>query len=143
MPKLPWEDQFMESIPAIVAGGETEERARKLLTDYIRLARTTAMPEALDFEQHPDLAATASPYLRRDEEIHDLRLVASPRDMAESEPIKRELARLNIRSFKEAKERQRQGQILVLFPEGTRSRDGRRVAGLLPQEMRGAYARTA
>lgn len=52
-------------------------------------------------------------------------LVASPRDMAENEPIKRELARLNIRSFKEGKERQRQGHILVLFPEGTRSRDGK------------------
>jgi len=212
MSKLPWEDQFMESIPAIVAGGETEERARQLLTDYIRLARTTAMPEALDFEHHPELAATAPAYLGRDEEIHDLMLaivtpllsryhlqghihferaiaaakscgvtlvsnhlshfdaavlygllrreakyrayaenmffiagrlvftsdysrvagrmfhsmlVASPRDMAENEPIKRELARLNMRSFKEAKERQRQGQILVLFPEGTRSRDGR------------------
>lgn len=55
----------MESIPAIVAGGETEERARQLLNDYIRLARTTAMPEALDFEHHPELAATASLYLGR------------------------------------------------------------------------------
>lgn len=212
MSKLSWEDQFMESIPAIVAGGETEERARQLLTDYIRLARTTAMPEALDFEHHPELAATASPYLGRDEKIHDLMLaivtpllsrykvhgltnfekviptltttgvtivanhlslfdaavvygllhrephlkqyaekiffiagrlvftsdysrvagrmfhsmlVASPRDIAENEPIKRELARLNIRSFKEGKERQRQGHILILYPEGTRSRDGR------------------
>jgi len=212
MSKLSWEDQFMESIPAIVAGGETEERARQLLNDYIRLARTTAMPEALDFEHHPELAATASPYLGRDEEIHDLMLaivtpllsrykvhglanfekvipmltttgvtivsnhlslfdaavvygllhrephltqyaekiffiagrlvftsdysrvagrmfhsmlVASPRDMAENEPIKRELARLNIRSFKEGKERQRNGHILILYPEGTRSRDGR------------------
>lgn len=202
----------MPSIPAIVAGGETEDRARQLLTDYIRLARSTAMPEALDFEHHPELAATASPYLARDEEIHDLMLaivtpllsryavrglgnfekvipalktkgvtivsnhlslfdaavvygllhrephlkqyaekiffiagrlvftsdysrvagrmfhsmlVASPRDMAENEPIKRELARLNIRSFKEGKERQRQGHILILYPEGTRSRDGR------------------
>ncbi len=212
MEKLPWEDQFMQSIPAIVAGGETEERARQLLQDYIRLARTTGMPEALDFEHHPELAATASPYLGRDEEIHDLMLaivtpllsrfevkglenfiriipalttcgvtivsnhlslfdaaviyallhrephlkqyaekiffiagrlvftsdysrvagrmfhsmlVASPRDMAENEPIKRELVRLNIRSFKEGKERQRQGHILILYPEGTRSRDGK------------------
>jgi len=212
MEKLPWEDQFMQSIPAIVAGGETEERAKQLLQDYIRLARTTAMPEALDFEHHPELAATASPYLGRDEEIHDLMLaivtpllsrfkvtglenfekvipslttcgvtlvanhlslfdaavvyallhrephlkqyaekiffiagrlvftsdysrvagrmfhsmlVASPRDMAENEPIKRELARLNIRSFKEGKERQRHGHLLVLYPEGTRSRDGK------------------
>lgn len=212
MEKLPWEDQFMQSLPAIVAGGETEERARQLLQDYIRLARVTAMPEALDFEHHPELAATASPYLGRDEEIHDLMLaivtpllsrfevkglenfiriipslttcgvtivsnhlslfdaaviyallhrephlkqyaekiffiagrlvftsdysrvagrmfhsmlVASPRDMAENEPIKRELVRLNIRSFKEGKERQRQGHILILYPEGTRSRDGK------------------
>ena len=202
----------MQSIPAIVAGGETEERARQLLQDYIRLARTTAMPEALDFEHHPELAATASPYLGRDEEIHDLMLaivtpllsrfkvaglenferviptlttcgvtivsnhlslfdaaviyallhrephlkqyaekiffiagrlvftsdysrvagrmfhsmlVASPRDMAENEPIKRELVRLNIRSFKEGKDRQRQGHILILYPEGTRSRNGK------------------
>jgi 1-acyl-sn-glycerol-3-phosphate acyltransferase len=212
MAKLPWEEQFLQSIPALVAGGETEERARELLNNYIHLARKTAMPEALDFEHHPELAATASPYLGRDEEIHDLMLaivtpllsrykvngldnfekviptltttgvtivsnhlshfdaaviygllyrephlkqyaertffiagrlvftsdfsrvagrmfhsmlVASPRDMAENEPIRRELARLNIRSFKEAKERQRQGHILILYPEGTRSRDGR------------------
>lgn len=212
MDKLPWEDQFMESLPAIIAGGESEERARRLLQDYIRLARVTAMPEALDFEHHPERAANASPYLGRDEEIHDLMLaivtpllsrfsvaglenfnriipslttcgvtivsnhlslfdaaviyallhrephlrqyaekiffiagrlvftsdysrvagrmfhsmlVASPRDMAENEPIKRELVRLNIRSFKEGKERQRQGHILILYPEGTRSRDGK------------------
>jgi len=52
-------------------------------------------------------------------------LVASPRDMAENEPLKRDLTKLNIRSFREAKERQRNGQALVLYPEGTRSRDGR------------------
>lgn len=52
-------------------------------------------------------------------------LVASPRDMADNEPIKRDLARLNIRSFKESKERQKRGQALVLYPEGTRSRDGK------------------
>lgn len=202
----------MKSVPAFVAAGMTEERARGLLQDYIRLARTTALPPVLDFEHHPELAATSSPYLPRDEEIHDLMLaivtpllsrfqvtgianfekiipllttsgativsnhlslfdaavvyallhrephlkqyaeriffiagrlvftsdysrvagrmfhqmlVASPRDMAENEPIKRQLARLNIRSFKEGKERQRQGHILVLYPEGTRSRNGK------------------
>lgn len=52
-------------------------------------------------------------------------LVASPKDMAENESLKRELTRLNIRSFKEGKERQRNGQALVLYPEGTRSRDGK------------------
>lgn len=41
MEKLPWEDQFMQSVAAIAAGGETEERAKHLLQDYIRLARTT------------------------------------------------------------------------------------------------------
>ncbi|GAB4430688.1 MAG: hypothetical protein OHK0011_13380 [Turneriella sp.] len=212
MPKLPWEDQFMASIPALVSAGMPEERARALLQDYILLARQSALPPVLDFENHPELALSSSPYLPRDEEIHDLMLeivtpllnryavtglssferviphlttcgvtivsnhlsffdaaviyvllyreprlkalaensffiagrlvftsdysrvagrmfnsmlVASPRDMAENEPIKRELARLNIRSFKEAKERQRQGQVLILYPEGTRSRDGR------------------
>ncbi|MFO1525131.1 MAG: lysophospholipid acyltransferase family protein [Turneriella sp.] len=50
-------------------------------------------------------------------------LVASPRDMADNESIRRELMRLNLRSFKEAKERQRNGEALVLYPEGTRSRN--------------------
>lgn len=212
MPKLSWEDQFMESVAAFVSAGMREERARALLKDYIRLARQTALPQVLDFEHHPELAANASPYLARDEEIHDLMLaivtpllsrykvydlqnfekvvpyltlcgvtivsnhlsffdaavvygllhrephlkqyaekmffiagrlvftsdysrvagrmfhsmlVASPRDMAENEPIRRELVRLNVRSYKEGKERQRHGHILVIYPEGTRSRDGR------------------
>jgi len=212
MDKLIWEDQFLASVPAFVEAGMPESRARQLLQDYIRLARTTALPAVLDFEHHPELAASTSPFLERDAEIHDLMLaivtpllsrftvkgldnfekiipclhttgvtlvanqlslfeaavvyallyrephlrqyaekiffiagrlvftsdysrvagrmfhqmlVASPRDMAENEPIKRELARLNIRSFKEGKERQRQGHILVLYPEGTRSRDGK------------------
>lgn len=51
-------------------------------------------------------------------------LVASPRDMAENESIRRELTRLNLRSYKEVKERQKQGEPLVLYPEGTRSRSG-------------------
>jgi len=50
-------------------------------------------------------------------------LVASPRDMAENESIRRELARLNLRSYKEVKERQKCGEALVLYPEGTRSRN--------------------
>ena len=212
MEKLSWEDQFLASVPAFVAAGMAEDRARQLLNDYIRLARTTALPAVLDFEHHPELAAITSPFLERDAEIHDLMLaivppllsrfkvnglenfekiipslettgvtlvanhlslfdaavvyallyrephlkkyaeniffiagrlvftsdysrvagrmfhqmlVASPRDMAENEHIKRELARLNIRSFKEGKERQKQGHILVLYPEGTRSRDGK------------------
>lgn len=50
-------------------------------------------------------------------------LVASPRDMADNEAIRRELMRLNLRSFKEAKERQKNGEALVLYPEGTRSRN--------------------
>lgn len=212
MEKFAWEDQFLASVPAFVEAGMAEERARQLLNDYIRIARHTALPAVLDFEHHPELAASTSPFLERDAEIHDLMLaivtpllsrftvkglenferiipclhttgvtlvsnhlslfdaaviyallyrephlkqyaekiffiagrlvftsdysrvagrmfhqmlVASPRDMAENEPIKRELARLNIRSFKEGKERQRQGHILVLYPEGTRSRDGK------------------
>lgn len=212
MEKFPWEDQFLASVPAFVEAGMAEDRAQQLLKDYIRIARKTALPAVLDFEHHPELAASTSPFLQRDEEIHDLMLaivtpllsrftlsglqnfervipalhtagvtivsnhlslfdaavvyallhrephlkqyaekiffiagrlvftsdysrvagrmfhqmlVASPRDMAENEPIKRQLARLNIRSFKEGKERQRQGHILVLYPEGTRSRDGK------------------
>ncbi len=49
-------------------------------------------------------------------------LVASPRDMAENESIRRELTRLNLRSYKEVKERQKRGEPLVIYPEGTRSR---------------------
>lgn len=74
MPKLDWEDQFMQSIPAFVAAGMAETRARNLLEEYIYLARTTALPPVLDFENHPELAATASPYLARDEKIHNLML---------------------------------------------------------------------
>jgi 1-acyl-sn-glycerol-3-phosphate acyltransferase len=51
-------------------------------------------------------------------------LVASPRDMADNEGHRRELTRLNLRSYKEAKERQKSGEALVLYPEGTRSRNG-------------------
>lgn len=51
-------------------------------------------------------------------------LVASPKDMAENESLKKELTRLNLKSYKESKARQKNGQILVLFPEGTRSRTG-------------------
>lgn len=50
-------------------------------------------------------------------------LVASPRDMADNESIRRELMRLNLRSYKEAKARQKDGEALVLYPEGTRSRN--------------------
>lgn len=51
-------------------------------------------------------------------------LVASPRDMADNDALRRELMKLNLRSFKEAKERQKAGEALVLYPEGTRSRSG-------------------
>ncbi|MCB1179536.1 MAG: 1-acyl-sn-glycerol-3-phosphate acyltransferase [Leptospiraceae bacterium] len=51
-------------------------------------------------------------------------MVASPRDLEENQNLKKELTRLNIRSFKEAKARQKNGEILILFPEGTRSRTG-------------------
>jgi 1-acyl-sn-glycerol-3-phosphate acyltransferase len=50
-------------------------------------------------------------------------LVASPRDMADNESIRRELTRLNLRSYKEVKERQKKGEPLVIYPEGTRSRN--------------------
>lgn len=51
-------------------------------------------------------------------------IVASPKDMAENPEIKQYLGRLNMRSYKEARARQKAGEALVLFPEGTRSRLG-------------------
>ncbi|MBL8032915.1 MAG: 1-acyl-sn-glycerol-3-phosphate acyltransferase [Leptospiraceae bacterium] len=72
MAQFPWENQFMASVPAFVAAGMAEERAHYLLQEYIRLAHSTPMPPVLDFSK--GLASDASPYLARDQQIHELML---------------------------------------------------------------------
>lgn len=209
--KFAWEDEFLSAVPTFEKAGMPAERARHLLETYLRISHDMHLPPILDFEHHPELLSTASPFLEPDPEIHELMnaifepllsrfalrgsanfaralpwfektgvtivsnhlslfdatvtyellrrnadfkpfaekfffitgrlvftsefsrvagrgfrtmLVASPRDMAENESIRRELTRLNLRSYKEAKERQKKGEALILYPEGTRSRNG-------------------
>ncbi|MEM7184591.1 MAG: lysophospholipid acyltransferase family protein [Spirochaetota bacterium] len=204
-----WEQEFLNSVATFEKAGLSAREAERLLKEYIAISHKLSIPKILEFSDLHELKA--SPYLARDEKIHDLMisilgpllsqfelqgkenflkiipylkktgvtivsnhlshfdaaviyallqreadirdiageifflagrfvylssfsnvaarmfhasLVASPRDISENIAIKRDLAKLNLRSFKETKVRQQNGQILVLYPEGTRSRSG-------------------
>ena len=52
-------------------------------------------------------------------------LVCSRRDMTENPGLADLMLKINQRTFREAQKRQKKGEILVVFPEGTRSRTGK------------------
>lgn len=52
-------------------------------------------------------------------------LVCSKRDMAENPTLGDVMTRINMRSFRQAQALQKEGKIIAVFPEGTRSRTGK------------------
>ncbi len=52
-------------------------------------------------------------------------LVCSKRDMAENPTMGDVMTRINMRSFRQAQALQKEGKIIAVFPEGTRSRTGK------------------
>lgn len=49
-----------------------KEKASDLLNHYIQLSRKLPIPEVLDFHNPERFSTELSPYLQRNQEIHDL-----------------------------------------------------------------------
>jgi hypothetical protein len=52
--------------------GMDKEKASDLLNHYIQLSRKLPIPEVLDFHNPERFSTDLSPYLQRNQEIHDL-----------------------------------------------------------------------
>lgn len=52
-------------------------------------------------------------------------LVCSKRDMADNPSLSDLMTRINMRAFRQSQKLQSDGKVIAIFPEGTRSRDGR------------------
>ncbi|MCS7205950.1 MAG: 1-acyl-sn-glycerol-3-phosphate acyltransferase [Leptospiraceae bacterium] len=60
--------------------------------------------------------------------MFDTLLVCSKRDMAQNPSLADVMTKINMRAFRQSQQLQKEGKIIVIFPEGTRSRTGQLIS---------------
>ncbi len=212
----PWQREFFKNIEGFIKYGVPEERAKEILTKFLKLSVSTPLPDVTKTFQNPDLLDEVGVHTRQDPALRDFMvefltplmrnftfegreniqyiqpllgkfpvtlisnhmshldapaiynmlyneggdarmiadqlvsiagrlafepdfarlalymfdtlLVCSKLDMSDNPGLADLMTRINMRAFRQSQQLQKEGRIMSIFPEGTRSRTGRLIS---------------